>query len=136
MAGEAAPAPAAKKKAGKKSTPKKPTAYVVLRQVAAREMVEGGPTEIGPDTFEFLADVEATSAPAAKKAVFATIAKAQLAAGGGELVERLVAVPASSWTPKTHRQVLEPKIIRSARGRRSSSDSSREARRRQASFST
>lgn len=111
MAGEASAAGGKKATPAKKKAEKKPTEYVVLRQVKAREMVEGGPTEIGPDTFEFLANVTAGSAPAAKKAVFATAASAQLAAGGGELVERLVAVPASSWTPKTHRQVLEPKIV-------------------------
>lgn len=97
--------------AGAKKTTKVPTEYHVLRQTKAREKVEGGPTEIGPDTFEFIATVKATSEAAAKKAVFATILKGALAAGGGEISEMLVAVPTRSWTPKKHRAVLEPRIV-------------------------
>lgn len=95
----------------KKTKAKEPTEYHVLRQVKARETVEGGPTEVGPDTFEFLATVKATSDDAAKKAVFAEAAKATTAAGGGELVETLVAVPSRSWSPTRHRLVNQPKII-------------------------
>jgi hypothetical protein len=87
------------------------TEYHVFRQVKAREMVEGGPTEVGPDSFEFIATVTAGSESAAKMAVFAEAVKASAAAGGGELVETLVAAPVRSWKPKRYRAVNQPKIV-------------------------